>query len=113
MANITFILKDGTKVPAEAPLGLSIMEIAVRAGIGPIEGACGGSLSCATCHGYVQPEFFQQSLPEDGQRSEEEEDMLDLAFDVRETSRLTCQILMKEEYDGMEIAVPGCKTAFN
>ena len=112
MTTVTFILKDGTKVPAEAPIGLSIMEIAVRAGIGPIEGACGGSLSCATCHGYVQPDFCSKSLPEDGERSEEEEDMLDLAFDVRDTSRLTCQILMAEEFDGMEIAVPGCKKSW-
>lgn len=112
MPSITFILKDGTRVPADAPIGLSVMEIANRAGIAAIEGACGGSLSCATCHGYVQPEFFEKSLPEDGRRSDEEEDMLDLAFDVRPTSRLTCQILMAEEFDGMEIAVPGCKSAF-
>lgn len=112
MPNIVFILKDGTRVNADAPAGLSVMEIANRAGIAAIEGACGGSLSCATCHGYVQPAFFQKTLPDNGARSEEEEDMLDLAFDVRDTSRLTCQILMKDEYDGMEIAVPGCKAAF-
>lgn len=110
MPSITFILKDGTRVNADAPVGLSVMEIANRAGVAAIEGACGGSLSCATCHGYVQPDYFEKTLPEDGNRSEEEEDMLDLAFDVRPTSRLTCQILMREEWDGMEIAVPGCKS---
>lgn len=113
MPNIVFILKDGTRVTADAPVGLSVMEIANRAGIAPIEGACGGSLACATCHGYVHPDFWVKTLPEDGKRSEEEEDMLDLAFDVRSTSRLTCQILMQEAFDGLEIAVPGCKTAFN
>lgn len=112
MPHITFILKDGTRVEADAPIGLSIMEIANRAGVAAIEGACGGSLSCATCHGYVQPAFFDKSLPEDGARSDEEEDMLDLAFDVRATSRLTCQILMREDLDGMEIAVPGCKNCW-
>lgn len=109
MPSITFILKDGTRVEASAPIGLSVMEIANKAGIAPIEGACGGSLACATCHGYVQPEFWEKTLPEDGARTEEEEDMLDLAFDVRKTSRLTCQILMREDLDGMEIAVPGAK----
>lgn len=109
---ITFILKDGTRVPADAPLGLSVMEIANRAGVAAIEGACGGSLSCATCHGYVQPVFWDTTLPDGNARSEEEEDMLDLAFDVRATSRLTCQILMREDLDGMEIAVPGCKNCW-
>lgn len=109
MPSITFILKDGTRVEADAPVGLSVMEIANRAGVAAIEGACGGSLACATCHGYVHPDFWEKTLPEGGARSEEEEDMLDLAFDVREHSRLTCQILMREDLDGMEIAVPGCK----
>ena len=112
MSQITFILKDGTRVEADAPNGLSVMEIANRAGISAIEGACGGSLSCATCHGYVETKFFEQTLPEDGERSEDEEDMLDLAFDVRETSRLTCQIIMDDAFDGMEIAVPGAKIEY-
>lgn len=110
MPNITFILKDGTRVEAEAPIGLSVMEIANRAGVAAIEGACGGSLSCATCHGYVEPDRYNDCLPSEGKRSDEEEDMLDLAFDVRPYSRLTCQILMREDLDGLEIAVPGCKT---
>ncbi len=109
MPNIIFILKDGTRVDADAPIGLSVMEIANRAGVAAIEGACGGSLSCATCHGYVEADRYQDCLPEDGKRSDEEEDMLDLAFDVRPISRLTCQILMREDLDGLEIAVPGCK----
>lgn len=112
MTQVTFILKDGTKVDAEAPIGLSIMEIAQKAGINAIEGACGGSLSCATCHGYIEPKFFDKALPEEGERSEDEEDMLDLAFDVRDSSRLTCQIIMEESFDGMEIAVPGTKVDY-
>jgi 2Fe-2S ferredoxin len=105
---MTFILKDGTPRTVEAPLGLSVMEIAVKNNIDPIEGACGGSLACATCHIYIHPDWQEKCLP-DGERSDEEEDMLDLAFDVRKNSRLGCQIKMTPELDGLTVAVPGTK----
>lgn len=108
MPSITFILKNGTPKTVEAPLGLSVMEIAVKNDIDPIEGACGGSLACATCHVYVHPDWQEKCMP-DGERSDEEEDMLDLAFDVRKNSRLSCQIKMTPDLDGLVVAVPGAK----
>jgi 2Fe-2S ferredoxin len=107
MPTIHFIMKDGTEKEVDAPLGLSLMEVAVKEGIDPIEGACGGGLACATCHLYVHPSFKEQTLPEDGEISEDEEDMLDMAFDVRPTSRLCCQIIVTEELDGLKVAMPG------
>ena len=108
MPQITFILKDGTEKIVEAPLGLSLMEVAVQEGIEAIEGACGGGLACATCHLYVHPDFEQQTKPDDGDDiSEDEEDMLDLAFDVRDYSRLCCQIIVTEELEGLTVAMPG------
>ena len=99
---MTFIEKDGTALEVDAPLGLSIMEISHKCGV-DIEGACGGCLACATCHVVVKPDWFGK-LPE---KKEEEEDMLDLAFELRKTSRLGCQILMTEELDGIVVALPG------
>lgn len=106
MPSVTFIHKDGQKQEVDAPIGLSLMEVAIQNGIDQIEGACGGSLSCATCHLYVQPEEHERLLPEDG-LSEEEEDMLDLAFDLKKTSRLCCQLIVDDSYEGLEVALPG------
>jgi len=110
MPNIKFILKDGSEKIVDAPLGLSLMEVAVKEGIEAIEGTCGGGLACATCHLYVHPDFKDTTMLEDGEVSEDEEDMLDLAFDVREASRLCCQIIVDEELEGMTVAVPGAST---
>lgn len=110
MTQITFKLKDGTKKEIEADNGLSLMEVAVKNDIEAIEGTCGGGLACATCHVYVDPKFKEQTMPEDGEISEDEEDMLDLAFDVRDESRLCCQIIVREELDGLTLAVPGTTT---
>jgi 2Fe-2S ferredoxin len=112
MAKVTFIMTDGTPNEVEAPLGLSMMEIAQKNRIDEIEGACGGSLACATCHMYVHPDWWQKCLPKDGEVSEEENDMLDLAFDVRKNSRLGCQIVMSEELDGLVVALPTTKTGW-
>ncbi len=109
MPNITFILKDGTKKIVDAPVGLSLMEVALKNNIEAIEGSCGGSLACATCHIYIEPDKYEKILPNDG-ISEEEEDMLDLAFDLRKTSRLCCQIMVSEDMEGLIVAVPGAKT---
>lgn len=111
MPTITFLFADGSEKSVDAPLGYSIMEVAQMNDIEQIEGACGGSLACATCHVYVHPDWWDKVLPDDG-ISHEEEDMLDLAFDVRKASRLSCQITVKEEYDGLILALPGAKTAW-
>ena len=101
MPKMTFIEPDGTRREVDAPLGLSIMEVAHRHDI-DIEGACGGSLSCSTCHVIVDPAWFGK-LPEP---DEEEEDMLDLAFGLTRTSRLCCQIIVTEALDGITVTLP-------
>ena len=90
MPKMTFIERDGTRREVDAPLGLSVLEIAHKHGV-DIEGACEGSLACSTCHVIVDAAWFAQARP---QPTEDEEDMLDLAFGLEETSRLGCQIVM-------------------
>ncbi len=104
MPKVTFIEEDGNHLEVDAPNGLSVMEVSHKHGVN-IEGACGGCLSCATCHVIVHPDWATK-LEE---KSEDEEDMLDLAFDLEPTSRLCCQILMKDELDGLVVALPGAK----
>jgi 2Fe-2S ferredoxin len=101
MPKMTFIERDGTRKEVDAPLGLSVLEIAHRHGV-DIEGACEGSLACSTCHVVVASDWFD--LLKDP--SEDEEDMLDLAFGLTKTSRLGCQIIMTEELDGLTVALP-------
>lgn len=101
MPKMTFIEPDGTRREVEAPVGLSVLEIAHDNDI-DIEGACGGSLACSTCHVIVDPAWYGKlEEPE-----EEEEDMLDLAFQLTRTSRLGCQIVMTEELDGLVVTLP-------
>jgi len=101
MAKMTFILRDGSRRDVEAPLGLSVLEIAHKYGI-EIEGACEGSLACSTCHVIVEQDWFAK-LEE---ASEDEEDMLDLAFGLTHTSRLGCQIRMSPGLDGLTVKLP-------
>lgn len=101
MPKISFVHQDGAKQEIEAPVGLSVLEIAHQNNI-DLEGACEGSLACSTCHIIVDPEWFEV-LPE---VSEDEEDMLDLAFGLTQTSRLGCQIIMTEELDGLVVKLP-------
>ena len=110
MPTMTFITRNGTPMDVDAPNGLSVMEIAHKHALNAdIEGACGGSLACATCHVWVHPDWVDQCMPEDGDISEDEEDMLDLAFDLKKSSRLSCQIMMSDDLDGLVVAVPGAK----
>ncbi len=102
MPKITFIEEDGNKKIVDAPLGLSVMEISQKHDL-DIEASCGGCLSCATCHVIVDPKDFDK-LEE---IEEGEEDMLDMAFGLTKTSRLSCQLIMTEELDGLVIALPG------
>jgi 2Fe-2S ferredoxin len=101
MPKITFIERDGTRREVEAPLGLSVLEIAHKNKI-DIEGACEGSLACSTCHVIVDPEWYELLK----EASEDEEDMLDLAFGLTATSRLGCQIIITEELDGLVVKLP-------
>lgn len=101
MPKMVFVERDGTRKEVDAPLGLSVLEIAHRHDI-DIEGACEGSLACSTCHVIVDPEWFAKLAGP----TEDEEDMLDLAFDLQETSRLGCQIIMTEKLDGLVVKLP-------
>ena len=101
MPKMVFIERDGTRREVEAPLGLSVLEIAHRHKI-DIEGACEGSLACSTCHVIVEPDWYEMLQ----EASEDEEDMLDLAFGLTKTSRLGCQIVMTEELDGLTVRLP-------
>lgn len=102
MPKVIFIIdKSGAEKIVEAPLGLSILEIAHQNGI-DLEGACEGSLACATCHVILDEEFYHKLK----KPSEAEEDMLDLAFGLTDTSRLGCQIIITEELDGIKVRLP-------
>ena len=101
MPKMTFIERDGNRREVDAPLGLSVLEIAHKNDI-DIEGACEGSLACSTCHVIVDPEWYELLK----EASEDEEDMLDLAFGLTATSRLGCQIIITEELDGLVVKLP-------
>jgi 2Fe-2S ferredoxin len=102
MPRITFVHADGKRLEVDAPVGLSVLEVARRNDI-DIEGACEGSLACSTCHVIVDGEDYVR-LPD---ATEDEEDMLDLAFGLTATSRLGCQIVISEELDGLTVTLPG------
>ncbi|MDB5365779.1 MAG: 2Fe-2S ferredoxin [Rhodospirillales bacterium] len=101
MPKVIFVERDGTRRELEAPVGLSVLEIAHKHEV-DLEGACEGSLACSTCHVVVDPEWFDL-LPD---ATEDEEDMLDLAFGLTKTSRLGCQIIITEELDGLTVRLP-------
>lgn len=101
MPKMTFVLQDGTEKEVDAPIGLSVLEIAHKNNV-DLEGACEGSLACSTCHVIVDKGYFDQL----DEPSEDEEDMLDLAFGLTHTSRLGCQIKMSEELDGLRVKLP-------
>ena len=102
MPKITYIEDTGNSHTVEIANGLSVMEGAVQNDIPGIDADCGGGMACATCHVYVKEEWFNK-LPkkEDG-----EEDMLDMAFEPNKFSRLSCQILVSDELDGLIVSIP-------
>ncbi len=102
MAKITFIQPDGTAQEVEAEAGMTVMEAAKTNDIPGIEAECGGACACATCHVYVN-EAWRDKL---SNRESMEEDMLDFAFNVRDESRLCCQITVTDALDGLVVRVP-------
>lgn len=102
MTKITFIHHDGKEQTVEGTPGMSVMETAVKNMVPGIDADCGGACACATCHVYVEPEWLDKT----GVRSTMEEDMLDFAFDVRDNSRLSCQIKVTDALDGLRVKVP-------
>lgn len=101
MPKIKFIQSDNQVIEIDAPVGLSVLEIAHRNNI-DLEGACEGSLACSTCHVIVDNEWYDLLSP----ATEDEEDMLDLAFGLTHTSRLGCQIIVTDELDGLTVRLP-------
>lgn len=101
MPKITFIDPDGARHEVDAPVGQSVLTAAQRNGVG-MEGACEGSLSCSTCHVIVEPDDYRR-LPG---MTEDEREMLDLAFGHTRTSRLGCQIRVTEALDGLVVRIP-------
>ncbi|MFN7038802.1 MAG: ferredoxin family 2Fe-2S iron-sulfur cluster binding protein [Alphaproteobacteria bacterium] len=101
MPKMVFIDAKGEKKEVEAPIGLSVLEIAHKNDI-DLEGACEGSLACSTCHVIIDQKYFNLL----DEASEDEEDMLDLAFGLTHTSRLGCQIIMTNELDGLTVTLP-------
>jgi ferredoxin len=101
MVKVHFVTRDGGKVDAEGAEGVSLLEVAQAAGM-PLEGTCEGQMACSTCHVIVAREWFDRLK----RASEEEEDMLDLAAGAVRTSRLSCQIVLSPELDGLEVKIP-------
>ena len=102
MIKITFVDSDGTTRTVDAEEGSTVMETAIQNDVPGIVAECGGACACATCHVYVEPDWMERVGP----RNEMEEDMLDFAFDVRDNSRLSCQIKITEALDGLTVKVP-------
>ncbi|MDP7546425.1 MAG: 2Fe-2S iron-sulfur cluster-binding protein [Alphaproteobacteria bacterium] len=103
LPHIVFVSADASQQwQVEAPVGVSVMETAVNNGI-DMEGACEGNMACSTCHVIVDPDWSGK-LPTP---QEEEEDMLDLVYGLKRTSRLGCQIVMTAELDGLTVRLPG------
>ena len=102
MARITFITAAGDRYEVEAENGSTVMENAIRNGVPGIEAECGGACACATCHVFVDEAWAART----GAPESMEEDMLDFAYDVRPTSRLSCQIKVTDELDGLVVHVP-------
>lgn len=102
MVRITFVSAKGERIEAEGEVGERLLSVGQAAGL-PLEGTCEGQMACSTCHVVVAREWFER-LP---RASADEEDMLDLAAGVTRTSRLSCQIELTPELDGIEVRVPG------
>ncbi len=102
MTKIVFIGRDGARYELDAESGSTVMETAIKAGVPGIEAECGGACACATCHVYVDEAWAERA----GEPEPMEEDMLDFAYDVRPTSRLSCQIKVSDELDGLTVTVP-------
>jgi len=102
MVKITFIDTAGTARTVEGEVGSTVMETAIRNGIPGIEAECGGACACSTCHVYIDEPWREKV----GEPSPMETDMLDFAYDVRSSSRLSCQIKVREDLDGLSVHTP-------
>ena len=102
MPKITYIDSTGNQKTIDVANGLSIMEGAVQNNITGIDADCGGGMACATCHVYVKEEWFNK-LPK---AEDAEQDMIDMAFEPKKNSRLSCQLIVSDELDGLQVTTP-------
>ncbi len=102
MPKITYISEDNKTITVEVQNGLTVMEGAIQNDIPGIDADCGGGMSCATCHVYVDENWLAK-LP---QKEDGEEDMLDMAFEPKKNSRLSCQLIVSDELDGLIVNTP-------
>ena len=102
MPKITYISSDDKTYTVNVDNGLTVMEGAVQNDIPGIDADCGGGMACATCHVYVKEDWLNR-LP---QKEDGEEDMLDMAFEPKQNSRLSCQLVVSDELDGLEVVIP-------
>ena len=102
MPKINYTAFDGTRFVIDAPVGSTVMENAVKNDVPGIEAECGGACACATCHVYVDDAW----MPKVGGAEAMEEDMLDFAYELQPNSRLSCQIKVTDDLDGLEVKVP-------
>ena len=106
MPKITYKDNQGSSKTIEVENGLSVMEGAIQNEISGIDADCGGSMACATCHVYVDNKWFEK-LPK---TEDAENDMIDMAFEPKKNSRLSCQIIVNDELDGLEVTTPEKQT---
>ena len=102
MPKITYLEDNGKSHTIEVSNGLSVMEGAVQNDIPGIDADCGGGMACATCHVYVDDNWVDKLTPKD----DGEEDMLDMAFEPKQNSRLSCQLIVSDELDGLVVNIP-------
>ena len=102
MPKITYKDKSGNSKTLEVEKGLTVMEGAIQNNVPGIDADCGGSMACATCHVYVEEKWLSK-LPE---AEEGEVDMIDMAFEPKKNSRLSCQLIVTDEMDGLEVTTP-------
>ena len=102
MAKITFIDKDGNQKKIEIENGLTVMEGAIQNNITGLDADCGGSMACATCHVYVQDEWFNKI----DKAEDAEQDMIDMAYEPKKNSRLSCQLIVTDQLDGLVVTTP-------
>ena len=106
MAKITYIEHNGTNHTGDVQNGLTVMEGAVQNNIPGIDADCGGSMACATCHVYVKEDWFDKV----NKKNEGEDDMLDQAYEPKKNSRLSCQIIVSDDLDGLVVDMPEKQT---
>ena len=102
MVKITYVDSRGTSRTVEGEIGSTVMETAIKNDVPEIEAECGGACACSTCHVYIHEDWIEKV----GAPGPMEEDMLDFAFDVRPNSRLSCQIKVTQELDGLVLTTP-------